>query len=131
MNRPPDASADHLTEQIIGHAIDVHRKLGRHQPERIYREGLAVALEADGLEVDREAAFEIELYGRQLGSGAADLLVEGAVALELKAVRSVTDAHFWQLGRNVEQTSTNRGLLLNFGAATLDIRRYVAASTDR
>jgi len=130
MTRPPDASDDALTDRILGRAVEVHRRLGRHQPERMYRDGLAAGLEEEELAVETEAEFDIEMYDKRIGTAHVDLLVERAVALELKAVRSTNDDHFWQLARNVRASPANRGLLLNFGASTLDIRRYVAGDAD-
>ncbi|QDG53512.1 GxxExxY protein [Persicimonas caeni] len=116
---------DQLTGKIIGCAIDVHKELGPHQPEHLYREGLCVVLEDEGLEYEREYEVEITLRGRKIGTGFVDIMVEDEVALELKAVKKTTKDHYNQLGRNVHASGASRGLLLNFGETTLSTRRWV------
>ena len=127
MTNAPDASNDELTGNIIGVAIEVHGELGRHEEESTYRTALAMGLRDEGFQVDVEYGFDLRYRGKPVGTGAADLLVEDEVVLELKAVRSTTEEHFRQLGRNVVACGASRGLLLNFGEATLGIRRYIRA----
>ena len=122
-----DVATDSLTYDIIGCAIEVHKELGPHQPEHIYRDGLCVVLEDEGFKVEQEHQVEITIRGKKVGSGFVDILVEGEVALELKVVKRTTEDHFNQLGRNVRAAGATRGLLLNFGESTLSTRRWINA----
>jgi GxxExxY protein len=122
-----EVAKDNFTYDIIGCAIEVHKELGPHQPEHIYREGLCVVLEDEGFEVEQEHEIDITIRGRKIGSGFVDVLVAGEVALELKAVKKTTEDHFNQLGRNVRAAGATRGLLLNFGESTLSTRRWINA----
>lgn len=120
-----EVANDELTYEIIGHAIDVHRQLGPHQREHVYRDGLCAVFEVEGISFEREAEVDIMLRGQKIGSAFVDILVEDEVVLELKAVKKTTDDHFNQLGRNGRAAGVRRGLLLNFGESTLSIRRWV------
>jgi GxxExxY protein len=126
MHHAPDASEDDLTYEIIGRAIDVHKRLGPSFSEAINRDALVSVLKTRGLDVKVEAPFPIEMEGMVVAHGKADVVVEREVVLELKVVKRLTDSHFGQLGRNVRGfPGANRGLLLNFGEPTLTKRRFV------
>ncbi|MFU8806034.1 MAG: GxxExxY protein [Bradymonadaceae bacterium] len=120
-----EVAEDVLTGRIIECGINVHRALGAHQPEGVYRNAMKVELEDVGLSCEVERGFEISYKGQVLGSGYVDLLVNGEVVVELKAVARLTEDHYAQLGRNVRGLNTSRGLLINFGQPTIRIRRYV------
>jgi GxxExxY protein len=125
MGYQPDVKHDDLTDDILNRAIEVHRELGPNQRESTYRNALGMALEEDGFEVDLEVDFAISFRDRDVGKVTVDMLVDGEVILELKVVNQTTDQHLDQLGRGVRNSNATRGLLLNFGRPTLDIRRYV------
>jgi GxxExxY protein len=127
-----EVADDKLTYKIIGLAIDVHRELGPHQPESLYRDGLCVVLEDEGIAFECEYEVDISLRGRKIGTGFVDILVEEEVVLELKAVKKTTDDHYNQLGRNVRLAEASRGLLINFGESTMSTRRWAnsEANTD-
>ena len=124
MGYQQDVADDRLSYVVIGCAIDVHRALGPHQPEAIYRDALSAALEDHGLQHEVEKEVPIEYRGRPLGTAYLDLVVEDSLVLELKAVRRMTEEHFHQLRRNVEALNATRGLLINFGEPSLRIRRF-------
>jgi GxxExxY protein len=114
------ADVDALTEKIIGCAIEVHRTLGPGLLESVYRECLILELERRGLRVDSEKYVPLEYKGKRITSKLKlDLLVEGTVVVELKAVERSHPAHRAQVITYLKLTGCPAGLLLNFNAATL------------
>lgn len=113
-----------LTEKILAACFEVHNVLGPGLEERFYRDALAHELELRGLKMTREQEFTVEYKGRRLGSHRADLIVEGKVLVELKAVSgNLLDAHVAQTisERNVSKLPV--ALLINFGNKLVQYRR--------
>ena len=119
-----EVNDDDLTERIIGVAFDVYNALGPEHPEQTYRDAMFKGIERDDLDVEVEWSVTVELYGEKYGSRRLDLFVEQEVAVELKTVRELQQRHFDQLATNVRASEATRGLLLNFGADGVGIRRY-------
>jgi GxxExxY protein len=105
-----------LTRRIIGAFYDVYNELGHGFLEKVYQSALIIALEDDGLKVSRFVPIPVYFRGRNVGDYIADLLVEDAVYLELKAVRSFDTSHEAQLLNYLRATPIEVGLLLNFGS---------------
>lgn len=104
-----------LTEKIIGAFYEVYNELGFGFLEIVYHRSLLVALRAAGLQVEAEAKLPVYFRGQEVGTFEADVLVEKAVILELKAVDEVCPAHDAQLLNYLKASSIEVGLLLNFG----------------
>jgi GxxExxY protein len=104
-----------LTDKIIGAFYDVYNELGHGFLESTYAEAMVVALESSGLAVAREVPVRVWFRGRKVGQYFADLLVDNAVLLELKATRTIESAHEAQLLHYLRATEIEVGLLLNFG----------------
>ena len=119
-----EVAEDKLTEKIIGIAIDVHRSMGSDQAEQTYQEALTYGLRKAGLEVESEKEVPVTYEGKEFGHRYVDLFVENEVVVELKVVRRATDKHFRQLSTNVRLLEKRRGLLINFGARRVEVRRY-------
>ena len=83
-----------LTEQIIGAAIDVHRRLGPGFLESIYEKAMVIALGKRGLAAEAQREILIEYEGVEVGRHVLDLLVEDTIVMELKAIRDLEDIHF-------------------------------------
>ena len=131
MNRPPDdPTDDEVTGEIIGIAIDIHRELGPTLEEQNYHRALSSTLDSEGFDVVSEYEFELHYNGKPAGTARADLMIDGEVIVELKAVRRTTWGHFNQLKRTIGETPATRGLLLNFGEPTLGITRVVDSTCD-
>src|SRR5262245_34178349 len=87
-----------LTERIIGAAIEVHRVLGPGLLESAYEACFAYELASQGLTVTRQVELPIDYKGRRIESGyRVDLIVEGCVIVELKAVEKAAPIHEAQL----------------------------------
>ena len=104
-----------LTEKIIGVFYNVYNELGYGFLESTYAEAMVIALEDMGLRAAREVSVPVWFRGRKAGQYFADLLVEGAVLLELKTARSIDSSHEAQLLHYLRATEFEIGLLLNFG----------------
>jgi GxxExxY protein len=121
-----------LTEQIINAAFEVHRILGPALEERFYRDALAYELELRGHRVERERSFPVSYKGKLIGEHAIDLIVDGKVVVELKATASPTlDVHVAQTVSERRVSGLQVALLLNFGDASLRIRRLEARDPTR
>jgi GxxExxY protein len=104
-----------LTEKIIGVFYDVYNELGHGFLESVYEQALMVALTHADLRVERQVPVSVWFRGQQIGDFRADMLVEGHVLLELKAARTIEQAHEKQLLNYLRATDIEVGLLLNFG----------------
>ena len=120
-----DGLHESLTHTIIGAAYEVHRELGQGFLEKVYATALAQELTAKGLRIEVEAPVDVLYKGKPVGFYFADLLVEGCVICELKAVRSLIAEHEAQLIHYLKATGISVGLLLNFGSPSVQVKRMV------
>ena len=118
-----------LTEKVIGVFFDVYNELGYGFLESVYHKAMSFALREAGLSVRDEVPVPVYFRGYQVGDFSADILVEGKVLLELKAVRDFDAPHEAQLLNYLRGTEVEVGLLLNFGPRPAFRRR--AFSNDR
>jgi GxxExxY protein len=117
-----------LSHEVIGAAIEVHRVLGPGLLELIYEDALAIELESRGLIVVRQAEIDVSYKGRRLGNKLRlDILVNGILIVEIKAIERVLPVHEAQLLSYLRLSERKLGLLVNFNAAVLrnSIRRVV------
>ena len=117
-----------LTEQIIGAAIDVHRSLGPGLLESTYEACLLHELAARELSAERQKALPVSYKGVRIDCGyRVDLLVEGEVIVELKAVSRLEPIHEAQLLSYLKLSGCHVGLLINFNVTQLrtGVRRLV------
>ncbi|MDP2320094.1 MAG: GxxExxY protein [Acidobacteriota bacterium] len=109
-----------LTDRVIGCAIEVHRHLGPGLLESIYRECLAMELAAHQVRFESERHVPIDYKGQRVrGTLKLDLLVEGCVVVELKAVEAIHPIHLAQVMTYLKLTGYPTGLLLNFNVTSL------------
>ena len=111
---------DELTELVIGCAIAVHTALGPGLLESIYQECLFIELTLAGVPVSREHPVPIDYRGQRLrGQLKIDLLVDGRLVVEAKAVDHLHPVHQAQVITYLKLTGCRAGLLLNFNATSL------------
>ncbi len=113
-----------LTEKIIGTFYEVYNELGFGFLESVYENALVIALRTKGFQVEQQISVPVWFRGQRVGDFVADLLVENTVILELKAVRTIDEAHKAQLLNYLRATETEVGLLLNFGQSA-EFKRLV------
>jgi len=117
-----------ITETVIGAAIAVHRELGPGLLESAYEACLVYELAEQGLTVERQKALPVIYRGVKVDCGyRIDLLVEGKVIIELKAVGKLEPIHEAQLLSYLKLSSCKIGLLINFNVKVLKngVRRLV------
>ena len=121
---------DELTYQIIGCAMKVHNTLGNGFQEVIYQRCLAIELNRAGIDFDREVEQTIYYDGIQVGTRRADFVVAHRIVVELKAVIALEDVHLAQAKNYVVAYDFETGLLINFGAKSLEYKRIFNANQD-
>lgn len=104
-----------ITERIIGAFYDVYNELGFGFLESVYHQALVIALFAAGLNAESKVKLPVYFRGHPVGEFEADILVERAVMLELKAAADFCPAHEAQLLNYLKATAVEVGPLLNFG----------------
>ena len=111
---------DEITERVIGAAIEVHRTLGPGLLESAYEICLCHELQLQGLKFERQVHLPVVYKGVKLdASYRIDIIVEGRIILELKAVDSILPIHTAQLLSYLKLTNLQKGLILNFKAEIL------------
>jgi GxxExxY protein len=113
---------DELTYKIIGCAMKVHNTLGPGFQEVIYQRCLAIELQRAELAFVREQEQAIFYDGIQVGTRRADFIVANQVIVELKAVVNLEDVHLAQAKNYVVAYNFAQGLLINFGAQSLQYK---------
>jgi GxxExxY protein len=117
-----------LTEKIIGCAMTVHRTLGPGFLESVYQKALVHELQKAGLRPALGKPINIYYDHLLVGEFVSDILVNETVLLELKANQSLVSANEAQLVNYLTATGINIGLLLNFGAPSLQFKRKTRTS---
>jgi GxxExxY protein len=106
--------------EVIAACMEVHRELGPGLLEAMYEECLCNELEQRGLLFERQKAFEVYYKGRALHQGyRTDLVVEGSLLVELKAVEALLPIHVAQTITYLRICKLDAGLLVNFNAMTI------------
>jgi GxxExxY protein len=113
-----------LCHEIVGVFYAVHKELGYGFLEAVYEEALFIALTEAGFSVGRQVSVPIWFRGRKIGDYKADLIVNGAVLLELKAARALEAAWEAQVLNYLRATEIEVCLLMNFGPRG-QFKRYV------
>ena len=114
---------DELTYKIIGCAMKVHNTLGNGFQEVIYQRCLAIEMENQGICFIREQEIPIYYEGNEVGTRRVDFLVEDKVMVELKALTKLEDVHLAQGLNYLTAYNLDIGLLINFGAKSLEVTR--------
>lgn len=114
-----------LTSKIIGASMAVHKILGNGFQEVIYQRALAIELQAMNIEFEREKEMPIFYKDQQIGTRRVDFLIEGVVSVELKALTQLEDVHLAQAINYLEAYNIEIGLLINFGAKSLEFKRLI------
>jgi len=114
---------DQITYKINGCAMKVHNTLGNGFQEVIYQRCLAIEMEKAGLGFAREQEQTIYYKGIEVGTRRADFVVEDLVIVELKALINLDDVHLAQAKNYVVAYNKPIGLLINFGAKSLQFKK--------
>jgi len=112
-----------ITKAIIGCEMTVHRFLGNGFQEVIYQRALEIEMQLQGLHFLREMEMPIFYREQQIGKRRVDFFVENLIMVELKAVIKMEDVHLAQAMNYLEAYKMEIGLLINFGARSLEFKR--------
>ncbi len=114
-----------LTHQVIGAAMEVHRHLGNGFQEVIYQRALAIELRLQNVAFIREQEMPVSYKGESIGTRRVDFFIEGIIMVELKAMIQLDDGHLAQALNYLEAYNLEVGLLINFGAKSLQYKRLI------
>lgn len=114
---------EEITYKVIGCSMKIHNTLGNGFQEVIYQRCLAIELERVGLSFAREKEQAIYYQGIHVGKRRADFVVEDQVIVELKAVINLENVHLAQAKNYVVAYEFPVGLLINFGATSLQYKK--------
>ena len=113
-----------LTERLIGIYFEIYNELGYGFLECIYEEAFTLLLKERQIPFTRQPAFDVRFRGAVLGEFRADLIVDSAVIVELKAAQKIDVAHEKQLLNYLKATTLEVGLIFNFGPSS-QFRRII------
>ena len=108
-----------LTQQIIGAAMRVHTALGPGLLEKLYEDAVCIELTDMRIPFERQKPIRLEYRGRFIGDLRVDLVVNGLVVVELKAIERILEFHKAQLLSYLRSCGIPLGLLINFNHETL------------
>jgi GxxExxY protein len=115
-----------LCDVIRQTSYDIHKYLKSGHLEKVYENALAHRLRKLGIEVKQQhdlAVFDED--GALLGKMTADLIVENALIIEVKACKTLTREHIAQIFGYLRASRVEHGLLINFGSPILEIKKYI------
>ena len=112
-----------ITFDIIGCAMEVHKHLGNGFQEVIYQRAMAIEMLNSKINFSREHEMNVIYKGQKIGDRRVDFFVEDRIMVEIKAVIELQDVHLAQALNYVEAYNLEVGLLINFGARSLQYKR--------
>lgn len=118
---------ENITQKIIGASFEVHKFLGNGFQEVIYQRALSFEMYQTGLDFAREIEQEIfyKNLSEPIGTRRADFIVEDKILVELKALVKLEAVHLAQALNYLKAYRLEVGLLINFGAKSLEFRRLI------
>jgi GxxExxY protein len=114
-----DPQINKLTDAVIGAAYAVYKELGAGLDESLYEAAMCKELGFRGISYVCQAVFEVHYKGEKIGERRIDLIVDGKLVIELKAVEVLVPLHKAQLLTYLKITKRKLGLLINFNSALL------------
>lgn len=120
-----------LSSKVIDVALAVHKELGPGFLESVYENAVKVGLQHRAISFEYQKIVPIYFEQENVGVHRVDLIVERQLIIELKAVKELEDIHFAQLRSYLRATGLQVGLLMNFNAPTLTIKRVVLQTARR
>jgi GxxExxY protein len=114
---------EELTRRILEACFEVSNELGSGFLESVYQNALMIALNEKGFNVQAQAPLVVQFRGQAVGQFYADILVEGTVIIEIKAVSALTGEHQSQVINYLKGTGKEVGLLVNFGRSKIEYKR--------
>ena len=123
MKEPDIITTDQLITEVIECAKRIRRQLGPGFLEKVYKNAMVVELRKLNLNFETEKLIQVLYDGIVVGEYRTDIIVEGKLILELKAIQELTIANEVQLVNYLTSTGIDDGLLINFGSDKLQFKR--------
>ena len=123
MERDNGRGNERWTYEVIGALIEVHRELGPGFIESVYHRAVEIELGHRGIPFESEVDIDLWYRGRPIGKHRMDLIIDGQLVVELKAVEELNRKHYAQVRSYLKATGNRVGLLANFSEFQLDPRR--------
>lgn len=121
-----ETEINQLADIIRETSFAAHKYFKNGYLEKVYENSLRNRLNRLGLNVKQQVPIPVmDEDGSVVGDYIADLIVEGTILVELKAVKSIADEHIAQMLSYLNATELNHGMLINFGSTKLQVRKYV------
>jgi GxxExxY protein len=127
--REPDEHLDRLARTVVDAAFEVHKVLGPGFAEAVYEEALAIELGRREVSFERQVPLTVSYKGFPVGDGRFDLLVGGALVVELKSVELLSPIHVSQVISYLRALRRPLGLLITFNVHRFrsGVRRVVVS----
>jgi GxxExxY protein len=119
-----------ITSKVIGAAMEVHKILGNGFQEVIYQRALGKEMHLHGLTFQREFEMPIFYKHEQIGTRRVDFIVEQVISIEIKALVQLEDVHLAQAINYLEAYNLEVGMLINFGAKSLQFKRLINSKAN-
>ena len=113
-----------LTSRILKVCFEVSNELGYGFLESVYEKSLIIALHEEGLKAESQVPQRVKFRGQLVGEFTPDIVVENNVLLELKVAKKIAPEHIAQVLNYLKATGMPVGMLVNFGNAKLEYRRF-------
>ncbi|MFH1718086.1 MAG: GxxExxY protein [Planctomycetota bacterium] len=113
-----------ITGPVIGAAMEVHKIMGPGFLESVYEEAFAIELDLRNVSYKRQHPIDIFYKGKPAKHFICDFIIENLVVVELKAISQLSDIEKAQILNYLKATKLPVGLLLNFGAQSLEYKRF-------
>lgn len=120
-----------ITHKIIGCCFEVINELGAGFIESVYENALLIELQEKGLHAEAQVPLNVFFRKQNVGHFISDIIVEGVVLLELKAVKKLLPEHQAQVINYLKATGLEVGLLINFGSAKLEYKRLYGKKLNK
>lgn len=114
---------NNLTHRVIGCAMEVHNQLGNGFQEVVYQRSLSIELNLNAITHERELEMPLLYKGHNVGTRRVDFFVENCIMVEIKAIEQLEGVHKAQAINYYEAYQIADGLLINFGAQSLQFHR--------
>ena len=122
---PDELELNKISEAIIGCAFKVGNTLGCGFLEKVYENALVYEIRRSGLTVSQQHPIPVNYEDIVVGNYEADLVVEGKILVELKAVRDLNQVHRAQCLNYLRATGFKLCLLINFGNPRVEVKRII------
>ena len=114
-----------LSYQIIGLAMEVHRKLGYGFLEKVYENSLMILFRREGIRSEQQYPIKVYFEREVVGNYVADILIEDKIIIELKCVEKINNIHKAQALNYLKATRMRLAIILNFAKDKLQYERLV------